>query len=391
MRILMIAPTPFFADRGCHVRIRCEAEGLQALGHEVLVCTYPLGNEVEGIQTRRTWPVPWYRKLAAGPSIHKYYIDLMLMGTVRKAIKEWKPDILHAHLHEGGFIGALVNRRGKLPLVFDHQGSLTGEVSAHGFTHKGSLQHRLLGRIERWVERRADRIVTSTKANAESLRYATHTHPGAVQWLDDVIDPSHFELTQSKTELRRNLNLPEDVPVMIYVGVLTSYQGIDLMLEALAKVKAKHRLKTVIIGYPNADHYSAQARRLGLEADVDFLGRISFDALPQYLCAADLAISAKLPGSEGNGKLLTYMAAGLPVVAFDTLVNRQILGPHAKLVDQIDADALAKAICEVMDLPDQARRWSDGAKQRVIEKFGIRQQALQLQSIYQDLLKRGES
>ena len=68
MKILMVAPTPFFADRGCHVRILLETNALTAMGHEVLISTYGLGRDLPGIDTVRTQRIPWYRKLAAGPS-----------------------------------------------------------------------------------------------------------------------------------------------------------------------------------------------------------------------------------------------------------------------------------------------------------------------------------
>lgn len=386
MRILMIAPTPFFADRGCHVRIRSEAEGLLALGHEVLVCTYPLGNEVEGIATRRTLPVPWYKKLSAGPSVHKYYIDMLLVATVKRAIKEWKPDIVHAHLHEGAFIAALADGQHKIPMIFDHQGSLTGEIAAHNFTNQGSLQHRLLSRIERWVENRADKIVTSTEANAETLRGAAHIRPDAVYWLNDVVDVNQYDLGEPKSVLRKRLGISTANPVLIYAGVLASYQGVDLMLEALAQVNQSHPLYILIIGFPNEDIYKAKAAQLGLQNATKFLGRVSFDVLPQYLRAADMAISAKLPGSEGNGKLLTYMAAGLPIVAFDTLVNRQYLDNTAQLVSQIDANSLAHAVIYLLEHEQEAKSLGARAKARVSERFSLEGGARQLQEIYEGVI-----
>ena len=47
LRIVMIAPTPFFADRGCHIRILGEAKALIDLGHELILCTYFLGRDIE--------------------------------------------------------------------------------------------------------------------------------------------------------------------------------------------------------------------------------------------------------------------------------------------------------------------------------------------------------
>ena len=78
MKILMVAPTPYFSDRGCHVRIFEEARALRALGHNVSICTYHLGRDQDGVPTYRTLRVPWYSKQSAGPSWHKPYLDILL-------------------------------------------------------------------------------------------------------------------------------------------------------------------------------------------------------------------------------------------------------------------------------------------------------------------------
>ncbi|GFP35929.1 hypothetical protein HKBW3S43_01716, partial [Candidatus Hakubella thermalkaliphila] len=78
LKILMIAPTPFFADRGCHVRILEEYRHLTRMGHQVIICTYHLGNNPEGVTLYRTIKIPWYKKLSAGPSYHKLYLDPFL-------------------------------------------------------------------------------------------------------------------------------------------------------------------------------------------------------------------------------------------------------------------------------------------------------------------------
>ncbi len=75
----MIAPTPYFADRGCHVRIYEEARALTKLGHEVCIVTYHLGRDMPGVRVVRTPHIPWYGKLEAGPSWHKPYLDILLL------------------------------------------------------------------------------------------------------------------------------------------------------------------------------------------------------------------------------------------------------------------------------------------------------------------------
>ena len=107
MKILGIAPTPFFADRGCHMRILGEIQALQRRGHEVLLVTYHLGRDVEGVPTKRTKNVKWYDKLEAGPALGKFYLDYLLWLKTIKAIRKFKPDVIHGHLHEGALIGLL--------------------------------------------------------------------------------------------------------------------------------------------------------------------------------------------------------------------------------------------------------------------------------------------
>ncbi len=77
-RVLMIAPTSFFADYGCHVRILEEAEVLQKLGHQVTIATYHNGNPVPGLDVRRTLPIPWRRNYLVGSSRHKLLFDVLL-------------------------------------------------------------------------------------------------------------------------------------------------------------------------------------------------------------------------------------------------------------------------------------------------------------------------
>jgi glycosyltransferase involved in cell wall biosynthesis len=167
-RILMIAPTPFFADRGCHVRILGEAKALIKLGYTVTLCTYFLGRDVEGIPTERTLIVPWYKKLSAGPSWHKCYIDLLLLWKVIKSCRKFRPDIIHAHLHEGVVIGKLASRLFGIPLVADIQGSLTDELLAHNFLPNYSWLIKLMRVVERKINEMPAHLIVSSTENARA-------------------------------------------------------------------------------------------------------------------------------------------------------------------------------------------------------------------------------
>ena len=140
--VLMIAPTSFFADYGCHVRIWEEAKTLKQLGHRVVMTTYHNGDDMPGLDIRRSWDVPWIKRAMVGSSRHKLYLDVALSWRTLRTALGIKPDIIHAHLHEGALIGAVVSKLLRIPLIFDYQGSLTGEMLDHGFLGRASALPR---------------------------------------------------------------------------------------------------------------------------------------------------------------------------------------------------------------------------------------------------------
>lgn len=86
-RVQKIAPTPFFADYGCHVRIYEEAHALTRLGNQVTICTYPTGRDLDGMSIVRP-PHLGRSPVRVGSSRHKYYLDVLLtMSSLQTAAR----------------------------------------------------------------------------------------------------------------------------------------------------------------------------------------------------------------------------------------------------------------------------------------------------------------
>lgn len=339
----MLAPTPFFADRGCHVRIYEEARALMACGHEVRIATYHLGRDMAGIATDRTLRIPWYRKLSAGPSWHKPYLDILLFFTALRAARRMRPDLIHAHLHEGAFFGVFLKKILGIPLLFDCQGSLTGELADHGFARKGSLLYRFFALLEGWINRNADAIITSSGAGRDDLVGRWGVPARKVTALMDGVDTAVFR-PYPRDEVRRRLGIAPHVPLVVFLGVLNRYQGIDLLLSAMVILKAKGSpVRFLVMGFPD-EGYREKARELGVDDMVTFTGRIDYGKAPACLSAGDMAVSPKISLTEANGKLFNYMACGLPTVVFDTPINREILGDAGVYARFGDAADLADRI-----------------------------------------------
>jgi glycosyltransferase involved in cell wall biosynthesis len=308
---------------------------------------------------RRTATLPWHADYEVGSSRHKFAFDAYLGASVLRAVLKLRPDVVHGHLHEGALIGFPAARLTGVPLVFDYQGSLTGEMLDHGFIQPGSRATRFARWGEARINRLADRVITSSAlaarqyALASGGRYATPV-PDVVNttvFRPDVLRPDE------RCAARAALGIPPDADVVVYLGLLAAYQGTDHLLSAAASVCAlRPNAHFLIMGYPHVDRYRELARDHGLTGRVTFTGRVAYEDVPARLALGDVAVAPKLSATEGAGKLLTYMGMGLPTVAFDTPVSHEYLGDHGVYAATGDAHALALALTAVLDDPNRATR-----------------------------------
>jgi glycosyltransferase involved in cell wall biosynthesis len=369
-RILMVAPTPFFADRGCHVRILGEAKGLIELGHEVLLCTYGLGRDVPGIPTVRTVRIPWYHKLSPGPSVHKLYIDLLLLWQVIVACWRFRPHVIHAHLHEGIVLGKIASTLFRIPMVADLQGSLTAELVDHAFIPKAPWLLKAMHWIEKKINQMPSHLITSSTHTRQLCLDHFQLPAHRITTLMDGVDLEVFSPGDQGDALRRSLGIRPEEQVVVFIGVLTEYQGIDLLLQAIPAVVAQcPTARFLIVGYPNEDLYRQKAQALGVEAHTLFTGKVPYNETPHYLSLAQIAVSPKISATEANLKLFSYMAMGLPTVVFDNPVNREILGDLGIYARLGDAEDLARALLKVLEAPSDAQQIGESSRQKAVADY----------------------
>jgi len=396
-RILMLAPTSFFADYGCHVRILEEAMVLQKLGHKITIATYYNGNGVPGLDIRRTLPIPWRRNYLVGSSKHKVAFDALLGLKTLELLLRGRYDVIHAHLHEGALIGLVLGRLFHVPVVFDFQGSLTGEMLDHHFLRREGLPHRLFRWLETRIAQNAPVILTSSSHAAQILRDEFGCRPERIRVLPDCVSAETFRPAASYAPgelatFRAELGILTNRKLVVYLGLLAEYQGTGLLLEAMARIlSARQDVHLLLMGFPNETLYQQQARRLGIESHVTFTGRIPYAQAPRYLALGDAAVAPKLSLTEGAGKLLNYMAVGLPTVAFDTPVARQYLGAEGYYADKGDVGGLAAQLLAVLFPSDgqAAEVAARGARlrARASQTFDWQAAGEQIMDIYHELLQ----
>ena len=392
LNILMLAPTMFFADYGAHVRILEETRILQKLGHRVTILAYPNGRDIEGVEVRRCWGVPFNYRVIVGSSRHKIYLDVLLAGMSLWHVLRHKPDIIHAHLHEGGLIGWLLSKLTGAPLVFDFQGSLTAEMIDHNFLKADSIWHKFLYWLETHINRAAGVILTSS-THAENLLIEAFKVPaGRIVPTPDCVNADAFCADQfseeEKRQLKESLGVPFDKKLIVYLGVLAPYQGIDKLLEALLLLnQTRGDYHLLLMGYPAEKVYKARVEMLGLTQHVTVTGRIPYEEACDYLALGDIAAAPKISATEGSGKILNYMAMGLPTVAFNRPVSREFLADGGIYANEISSQSLATALNRALDLsPAERAEIGRRLRQRAIHHFSWQRTGERIETVYQALL-----
>jgi glycosyltransferase involved in cell wall biosynthesis len=388
----MIAPTSFFNDYGGHIRILEETLALQELGHEVVIVTYYQGNDVPGLTIRRTWPMPWRADYEVGSSRHKIAFDIYLIAKSIQVGYQFRPDIIHGHMHEGALIGSLVARLLRVPLVFDFQGSLTGEMVDHNFLNPKGFYFPWAYRLEGIIDRFPDVILTSSIRAQQVLSQEFGIDKSVITTLPDCVDtvrfnPANFS-EEDRDQLRHDLGIPPHCPVVVYLGLLTDYQGVPHIIEAAAYLKEQGSpIHFLVMGFPNVDYYQRMADSLGVSERVTFTGRIGYVDAPRYLSLGNLAVSPKMSATEGSGKVLNYMAMGLPTIASDTPVHHEYLADLGIYLAPGDSAGLAQAIARFFKNPSETHCLGQKLRQRAIDSFNWRKAGESIVLTYEGLLK----
>jgi glycosyltransferase involved in cell wall biosynthesis len=389
--VVKIAPTGFFADYGCHVRILEEARALQDHGYDVTVVTYPGGQNPAGLPVVR---IPsWLHRGAPRVGSHwrKLLLDPALLATALTGLPPRGVDILHAHLHEGVLIGWPLARMHGAGLVFDYQGSLTREMLDHQFIRPANPLLHVFSWLERLANRLPHRILTSSENARNSLIAESGLPTDRVVAVTDGVDLARFRPRQPDDaaqieNLRGRLGIPPNRLIVGYLGLLAPYQGTDDLIHAAKLViQQDPGAQFLIMGFPNEDAHRHAAHATGLADHMHFTGRIPYADAPEMLRVLDIAVAPKRSESEGNGKVLNYMAAGLPVVAYDGPVARELLGSSGLRVPVSSVDGLAQALLRYLADPDLRTRHGQTLRRRVERLYGWDRQIQHVIRVYDSL------
>jgi len=392
MKILVVAPTPFFSDRGTHIRILEEALALEKMGHAITIATYHIGRDIENeIKTKidvrriRRW-LFWYKKIEAGPDWQKIILDIMLIRKVFNLARTQKPDIIHGHLHEGVLIGWIVQKAlfwRKIKLVSDFHGSLTREMISHDYLGSGILKI-IFKQIEKFINNLGDRAITSSEENRKNISPIRQKPSETVL---DGVNLNHYSKQKTKREIRKELELPEEKTIITYTGSLIPNKGTAYLFDAIQKALQKNpNLFFIIGGFPieKAENF---VKKNGFSKNIRLIHPLNYFHLPEILLASDAGVDPKdSTVGQASGKILQYMGAGLPVICFRRENNLNYLKEGGVYADKFSAQGLAEKILDLSTERESYAKLGEYNK-NLAKNLSWEISAQKINNIYEKILK----
>lgn len=384
----MIAPVPFFVDRGTPMRILEEALALEKRGIEIDIATYHLGREINEINDNSKIKVYrivrllfWYSKKEAGADWQKIILDILLIIKTIRVVFLRKPDIIHAHLHEGVLIGWIVKKIffwKKIKLVADFHGELVSEMESHGYL-KGGFIRKIFNFLEDSIFKLGDFTIASSGELKKRILGKNNSNNTEV--VLDGVNINKYKCDPFSDELNGYLTF-------IYSGAFVANKGIDILLEAILEISKMNLtgIKFILAGSPrkNIEDF---IKKNNLSELVLIISPLNYSDLPSVNKMAKVAIDPKTSQvGQASGKILQYMAAGLPVICFDRENNRKYLEQSGYYAKEFNANGIVAGILYFFQNRDRIDSMSQ-VSQKIINKFSWDNSAEKIINIYKRLKK----
>jgi glycosyltransferase involved in cell wall biosynthesis len=278
-------------------------------------------------------------------------------AALRDTLRNERPDVVSSHFALYTFPGLDVTRG--IPQVSHFQGPWADESHVEGADSIGQRTKRML---EQRVYARSSRLIVLSEAFGQILTTRYNIPAERVRVVPGCVDVDQFSLPLSRTDARRRLQLPQDRPIVLAVRRLVRRMGLEDLIEAIKRVKAKQPDVLLLIAGKGrlADELQGRITEAGLDDNVRLLGFVADRHLASLYRAADISIVPTV-ALEGFGLItVESLASGTPVLVTPVGgLPEAVAGLSTDLVlpatgaDAI-ADGLIGALGGTLKLPDEA-------------------------------------
>jgi glycosyltransferase involved in cell wall biosynthesis len=369
MKILFMAPQPFFQARGTPINVRNVLSVLGKAGHQADLLTYGIGEdiELENVSIKRIPKIPSINSVAIGFSFAKIPLDILMFFKGCRLLFKGGYDFVHA-VEESVFMAYVFKKLFKVRYLYDMDSSITAQLLYSGAIREGVLL-RALERIEKAAVRDALAVLTVC---GSLTRDVGRVCPGK-----KVFQVEDCPLATDKASSRFNrskLNIKKDDIMLLYTGNLEPYQGVDMLVKSLSFVlREAPGVRLVIAGGEpgQIDELKRRARQAGVEFSVHFTGKIPLEDVPSLIKASDILVSPRLKGENTPLKIFDYLASGKPVAATDLPMHTQVLTKSTASLAPPEPALFAGAILKLVKSPSARARLGKNGKKLVKENYSF--------------------
>jgi len=365
MKILMVAPQPFFEPRGTPFSVLGRLRALSALGHEVDLVTYHIGEDVQvpGVKIFRTLRIPFITQISIGPSMLKLFLDGFLLVKTLWMLLTRRYDLLHTH-EEASFFGFVFARLFGLRHLYDMHSSLPQQLKNFEYTKLAPMVS-LFGWFERRVIDSSHAVITicpALKSQVETI----NTRVPHVMIENVATEGNPDEVTEEACLQFRQIHGLVGKRIVLYTGTFEPYQGLDLLIEGAQQVVQEHPdVMFLLMGGKPAQFTMCQQRagELGLQSFFRFIGMRPPKEVPIALKICEVLVSPRSSGTNTPLKIYGYLQSGKPIVATNLYTHTQVLSPDAAMLVDTSPEAFGGGISTVLSDRHLAKQLGAGARQ----------------------------
>jgi len=311
---------------------------------------------------------------------------------LKELCKQRRFDIVHDN--QGLGYGLLLMQRLEIPVIATIHHPLPIDRQADLEQATGFVQRRRIRRfysfirMQAFVARRLDRIITVSQTSAKDARRLFKVAADRIRVVYNGIDAEIYDGDKEAGQDRDGLIMVANTDDR-KKGVLYLLQALQMLKNDGAKLTivddaARHSSYAEDVG-PLPSYGSKLVRKLNLDGNVRFTGRLTREELVQHYCAARIAVVPSL--YEGFGlPAAEAMACGTPVIATTGGALPEVVGDAGILVPPANADALADAIGQLLNDQKAQQQMSEAGKKRVREQFNWEQAARKTLDVYREVL-----
>jgi glycosyltransferase involved in cell wall biosynthesis len=343
MKVLVLAPQPFYMDRGTPIAVKCLVTEFSDLGWQVDLLTFHEGADIAipNVRIIRIPRLPGMSAIDPGLSIKKLSCDVLLFLKAIRLAARGGYGYVHA-VEESAFMAAALRWMFRLPYVYDMDSSMADQIVEKRPRMAFALP--LLKRFEAAVVRRAAVVLPVCESLARIARDSGAEHTLV------LTDPPAFTALPGPHVALTRQRLGIGGTCFMYVGNLESYQGIGMLLEAFAMAATGgHAMSLVIVGGKPADIATHQqmAETLGVAARTHFLGPKPLAEVGNLVAAADVLVSPRLTGVNTPMKIYAYLNSGKAILATDIESHSQVLTSDIAVLEPAVPERFAEGICRL--------------------------------------------